>query len=30
MPPRGSSSALPWPFWGFLITVITGLLLGGH
>lgn len=30
MPPRGGSSALPWPFWGFLITVITGLLLGGH
>jgi hypothetical protein len=26
----GSRSQLPWPFWGFVVTVLVGLLLGGH
>jgi len=26
----GSRSQLPWPFWGFIVTVLVGLLLGGH
>ena len=27
---RASSTLLSWPLWGLLITVLTGLLLGGH
>lgn len=27
---RGSTSPLPWPFWGFLVTILAALLLGGH
>ena len=27
---RGSAAQLPWPFWGFLVTVLVGLLLGSH
>ena len=26
----GSRSQLPWPFWGFVVTVLVGLLLGSH
>jgi len=27
---RGSTPPLPWPFWGFLVTLLAGLLLGSH
>ena len=27
---RGSSGTFPWPLWGLAITLIVGLLLGGH
>lgn len=30
MAARASSTLLSWPLWGLLITVLTGLLLGGH
>ncbi len=27
---RASSTSMPWPFWGFLATLLAGLLLAGH
>ena len=27
---RGAAVNLPWPFWGLLVTLLAGLLLGGH
>ena len=27
---RGSSSPMPWPLWGLVVTVLIGLLLGAH
>jgi len=26
----GLSSRLPWPFWGLMVTLVVGLLLGAH
>lgn len=30
MPLRASSTLWSWPLWGLLVTVLAGLLLGGH
>lgn len=27
---RASSTSMPWPFWGFVATLLAGLLLAGH
>jgi len=27
---RGAPNALPWPLWGLVVTLLAGLLLGGH
>lgn len=27
---RGFSSQLPWPLWGLIVTLLVGMLLGGH